>query len=142
MCGEINSALEGRAAANRARKEKADLRKSATKEKLDQVVLMDNHSYKSFSTLHVKDLDLQIDKSREQGDSNIPTKSTVQTKEAKVKAMMAAFEQRKVLAPKKHGPNVALDATQPESMSTDTLFPGGTSSLEDHKLCFDDKVIF
>ncbi|KAG8796107.1 hypothetical protein FRC12_004859 [Ceratobasidium sp. 428] len=139
---EINSTLEERATANRARKEKTDLRKSATKEKLNQVLLLENHSYEALSALRVKDLDLQIDKLREQGDSNTPAKSTVRTKEAKVKAIMATFERRKSLVQKKHGLNVALDATQPEVTTTGTLFPGDGSSPEEHELCFDDEVIF
>ncbi|KAG8713824.1 hypothetical protein FRC09_018283 [Ceratobasidium sp. 395] len=106
---EINAALEERATANHIRKEKADLQKSATKEKLDRVSLLGDSSYKTLCTLRVKHLDLQVDKLRDRSDLSTPAKSTIRSKEAKVTAILSAFEWEKFSITGAAGVNFCLE---------------------------------
>ncbi|QRV88435.1 hypothetical protein RhiJN_16453 [Ceratobasidium sp. AG-Ba] len=100
---EINSALEERAKANRRRQAKATERKSNHKRKLAMVKLMDDTTYNTLSLMKVKDLDDQIDKLRECGDSQVRAKTRIGNKQAKIEEILAGLERRKHMAVNNNG---------------------------------------
>ncbi|QRV98984.1 hypothetical protein RhiJN_27003 [Ceratobasidium sp. AG-Ba] len=91
----MSSALQERAVINRMRKSKVTQRKSNIKHKLAMVELMDNATYETLPRIKVKDLDNQIDRLRESGDSPVRAKAAIRSKEAKIDEIVAGFERRK-----------------------------------------------
>ncbi|KEP45955.1 hypothetical protein V565_228100 [Rhizoctonia solani 123E] len=90
-----NKALEERAAEGRAKQAKRDARLSSAKQRLAQVVLVEDATYESLQKMKVKDLDKQIDKLREAGDKAVRAKSMLSNKHAKIKEILGGLERRK-----------------------------------------------
>ncbi|EUC63774.1 hypothetical protein RSOL_428750, partial [Rhizoctonia solani AG-3 Rhs1AP] len=84
-----------RAAEGRAKQAKRDARLSSAKQKLAQVVLVEDATYESLQKMKVKDLDKQIDKLREAGDKAVRAKSMLSNKHAKIKEILGGLERRK-----------------------------------------------
>ncbi|QRV88213.1 hypothetical protein RhiJN_16231 [Ceratobasidium sp. AG-Ba] len=130
----MNAALEERAEANRARQAKAAERKYNSKQKLAGVELLEYVTHEDLIRLKVKDLDDQIDKLRESGDSQVRAKTTIGNKQAKIKEILAALERRNQARKEKSG---VMEIEQPAS-SADMSIEEMEGCPEDVELYHDD----
>ncbi|KAG8695813.1 hypothetical protein FRC11_001194 [Ceratobasidium sp. 423] len=89
-----NKELEERAE-GRAKQAKRDARLSSAKQKLAQVVLVEDATYESLQKMKVQDVDKQVDKLRETGDKAVRAKSMLSNKHAKIKEILGGLERRK-----------------------------------------------
>ncbi|KAG8700527.1 hypothetical protein FRC11_012856, partial [Ceratobasidium sp. 423] len=120
---------------------KLDERQSKQRDKLALVEVIEDATYEQLLSLKVKDLDLQIDKLREEGDKCIRAKSMVPNKQAKIKEILAALEQRRGIGvgselEEKDKRNVVGVGMDEVPQTEDDGWP------EDIDLYFKDEVIF
>ncbi|KAG9104400.1 hypothetical protein FRC07_009800 [Ceratobasidium sp. 392] len=136
-----NAALEVRAAHKMSRQAKSNVRKLATKEKLDQVEFLMGASYETLYEMRVKELDLQIDQLRGIKGSHIPAKSTLRTKEAKIKAILAEFQLRNKSKLQGGEASFMIEGTSSRNRDTDTIFEEKDGYPEDEDMYFDNEIM-
>ncbi|KDN41544.1 hypothetical protein RSAG8_07345, partial [Rhizoctonia solani AG-8 WAC10335] len=94
---ELHNALQEQVEANTIHQAKLHERQSKQRDKLALVKVIEDATHEQLLSMKVNDLDLQIDKLREEGDKCICAKSMAPTKLAKIKEILAVLEQRRVI---------------------------------------------
>ncbi|KAJ1308183.1 hypothetical protein OPQ81_003898 [Rhizoctonia solani] len=138
---ELHNAFQERVEANTIRQAKLHEKQSKQRDKLALVEAIEDATYEQLLSMKVKDLDLQIDKLREEGDQRIRAKSMAPNKQAKVKEILAALKRRRRV-------NITSDIEEGDKLNTagigmDRVPPSEDDGWpEDVDMYFKDEVIF